>query len=655
MPAGQASDRGFRVRVLAPPRDGMPDRVSEYATRAVFVFEPESEILLEACQANSVGTDIRALPLQSLIDDPDSLGDDRHLLVAASMDGLKQVLQLAEERELHVGIVPMADQSRLRRYFDLPRSTDAAIELALGAEPKPMDIARCNGEIVLFRAVIGWLPLLDAPDDLDRRGMIRQLLSRWRRLRLYPYSITTANGKQINTAATGCMIVERHQGDVVSRLIGEELSIRDGKVGLVIASPFSMMEYLRFLYQLFSRLSRKVGLPDSVGYVQSKALTIDSDKVKDVDIDGRTVTQTPVHVEVQPAAVRVNLGPALMEADVPGSSDKESVRIDSLRSEEELSRSIGRRVPFFSYASEERFRDLFTALAADARLNNSYIVFSLLSAFLATLGLYLDSAAVIIGAMILAPLMSPLVSIAMGLLRASEKLFRDSLEKLLLGIALVLTAAALTSLIFPFEPVTNEMSARLHPSLPDLFVAIFAGIAAAYARAFKEIASSLAGVAIAVALVPPLSVAGIGLGRADPAFFGQAFLLFFTNLVGIVLAATLTFRVLGFSPTVHGKRRLGAIALAIIIILAPLGLSSTQIARRWEVQQLLEQRQLQINGKALRITQVDTEGSGDGPGIVVTVVVDEPLLTQDFSALRAEIRSQVGEDMRVRLEVQYLL
>ena len=87
---------------------------------------------------------------------------------------------------------------------------------------------------------------------------------------------------------------------------------------------------------------------------------------------------------------------------------------------------------------------------------------------------------------------------------------------------LALGAAAMTAFICPYDPITPEMQARLNPSLLDLAVAIIAGIAGAYTKSFKEILQSLAGVAIAVALVPPLAVAGIGLGRMDMFIFGSA-------------------------------------------------------------------------------------------------------------------------------------
>ncbi|MEP5765244.1 MAG: TIGR00341 family protein [Halieaceae bacterium] len=631
--------------------------MSDFVNSALFVYQPEAQPLIEQCSANEQGCEITAMPLDEFLATPvEQLpSDQQHLVVSASLDGIKQVLRLAMQRGFSLGIVPMSDQSRLRRYLDLPQGDDEAIALALQADPKPMDIALCNGEITLFRAIIGWMPALDALDDLTWFDMLKQAFSRTARLQLYPYRFLTANGKQVETACTGCMIVERHEGDLVSRLIGNQLSVRDGQVGLITASPFSMVEYLRFLYQVFSRLSRKSGLPNAVGYMQSREFSIESDKIKDVYIDGSLATQTPVKVKVSPAAARVNLGPALMDADTGVEADKETVRVGNLRSSKELSRSIGSRVPLFSYASEERFRDLFTALTDDAAISANYVVFILLSTCIATLGLYLNSAAVIIGAMILAPLMAPLVSVSMALLRANDKMFWQSLEKIGLGVCLALAAAALTSWVFPYEPLTTEMASRLHPSLPDLFVAIFSGVAAACSRSFKEISQNLAGVAIAVALVPPLSVAGIGIGRGDPWFFGQAFLLFSTNLVGIVLAATLTFRVLGFSPVLHARRRIGVVVLLLALIAIPLGVSSVHITQRWEAEDALELERFEINGKSVLITDVDVRATDGASGLMINIEVNQPLGREDLAELKRQIRQKLDQDFAIRVDVHYKL
>ncbi len=629
--------------------------MSEYTKRALFLFTEDAEPLAELCLQNRVGTELTVLALADFFKDPQSaLPDIEHVVVAAHLAAIKQVLRLAREHGFCVGIVPMKGQDRLRRYLDLPKDHLDAIDYALQANPKPMDFALCNGELSLFSTVIGWLPGLDASDDLGRWDMLKRLLQQWSRLSLYDYRITTANDRDIRTAATGCMVFERHQGDIISRLIGEELSVRDGKIGMVISSPLSRFEYLRFLYQLFSLLKKKSGLPDSVGYLQSSSFRIEAGKKTDVYVDGALATQTPVQVEVIRDAARVNLGPALMEAD-RSADDKETVRVSYLPDEEEAERAVGSRVPFFSYASEEHFKELFTTLYDDARINAHFGTLMLLSTFIATLGLYLNSAAVIIGAMILAPLMSPLVSMSMALLRDNRRLLEQSVEKAALGIALALAAAALTSMFFPYEPVTREMAGRLNPSLPDLFVAVFSGIAAAYCRAYKEIAQSLAGVAIAVALVPPLAVAGIGLGRADFWFFGQAFLLFFTNLVGIIVAATLTFRVLGFSPVLRARRKLGAIVVMLALIAIPLGITSSQISERWEAEERLAWERLDINGKPVIITRVERANAGGPADLMITVAVREPLKPGDFEALREQIRDLLGRDARIKLDIHYLL
>ncbi len=114
----------------------------------------------------------------------------------------------------------------------------------------------------------------------------------------------------------------------------------------------------------------------------------------------------------------------------------------------------------------------------------------------------------------------------------------------------------------------------------DLAVAIFAGFAGVYTKAFREILQSFAGVAIAVALVPPLAVAGTGLGRLYFYFFSQALLLFSTNLVGIVLAATLAFRMLGYSAVIRDKRSVGVVTLLLALISVPLYFSYGDIVHK---------------------------------------------------------------------------
>jgi uncharacterized hydrophobic protein (TIGR00271 family) len=274
---------------------------------------------------------------------------------------------------------------------------------------------------------------------------------------------------------------------------------------------------------------------------------------------------------------------------------------------------------------------------------------------LATFGLYLNSAAVIIGAMVLAPLMNPIVSISMGLLRSDRTLFNESAKTIVIGVLLALLASALIALLFPHKPVTEEMLGRLNPSLLDLAVAIISGIAAAYSKSFREVAQSLAGVAIAVALVPPLAVAGIGLGNADWYFFLQAFLLFSTNLVGIILAATFTFRVLGYSPVVRNKRGISFVILSLILITIPLSLSYTQIVDTLVFEKNMEKERFLVNEKYLIIKNVRITNRKNAKVIAMDIYTRDNLTRHDLDTLKQKIQARFTSKLFIRTEIIYIL
>jgi uncharacterized hydrophobic protein (TIGR00271 family) len=196
----------------------------------------------------------------------------------------------------------------------------------------------------------------------------------------------------------------------------------------------------------------------------------------------------------------------------------------------------------------------------------------ILSTLLASTGLFLNSASVIIGAMILAPLMSPIISLSMGIVRSDRSLVQPSLKTLAAGLSMGLVCAAVFALLTPLRILTPEMAGRLHPSLLDLIVALLSGVAGAYAHAKEEIARSLAGVAIAVALVPPLAVVGIGVGWMDTATILGASLLLITNLIGIMLASSVTFILLGFAPISRARKALSLSLALMLLVTIPLGL-----------------------------------------------------------------------------------
>ncbi len=174
-----------------------------------------------------------------------------------------------------------------------------------------------------------------------------------------------------------------------------------------------------------------------------------------------------------------------------------------------------------------------------------------LSAGIATLGLVLNSAGVIIGAMLIAPLMTPIVELAMGLVITSSSLVVNALGRALASVLFVIAAAALITTTLPFHEPTNELLARTAPTVLDLVVAMFCAIAGAAvtARPSPGGASTAAGTAIGISLVPPLCACGFGVGTGDTRIAEGALLLFVANFCAILTFAGLFFGLVGYGAT----------------------------------------------------------------------------------------------------------
>ena len=199
------------------------------------------------------------------------------------------------------------------------------------------------------------------------------------------------------------------------------------------------------------------------------------------------------------------------------------------------------------------------------------------------------------------------------------------------------------------------MSARINPSLLDLAVAIVAGVAGAYSKSYKEIMQSLAGVAIAVALVPPLAVAGIGIGRGDFDFFLHAFLLFSTNLIGITLAATFTFRILGYSPIVYAKRGLGIVFAMFLIISVPLYASYERIVETISFESIMVKNRFLVNGKYIMINDAHITHSDNLKIISAEILTHDAIDREDLIELKKKIKLHFDDKLLIKIRVLHIL
>jgi uncharacterized hydrophobic protein (TIGR00271 family) len=202
----------------------------------------------------------------------------------------------------------------------------------------------------------------------------------------------------------------------------------------------------------------------------------------------------------------------------------------------------------FEISGDDRSTRVATLLSRSRRGSAAYWLQLVLAMTIATLGLILDSTAVVIGAMLVSPLMSPIVELGMGLAVGSPLLVLRSFSRVAKSTLLVVAGAAAITLVLPFHETTSEIAARTSPTALDLLVAVCCAIAAAYAqvRPASETASTAAGTAIGIALVPPLCVVGYGLGTGSSDIAKGSALLFTANLCAILLFAVFCFLLSGF-------------------------------------------------------------------------------------------------------------
>jgi len=231
----------------------------------------------------------------------------------------------------------------------------------------------------------------------------------------------------------------------------------------------------------------------------------------------------------------------------------------------------------------------YSNLASGSRPNFDYYIMVALSSAIATLGLLLNSPAVIIGAMLVAPLMTPILALSLGIATGQRNILFRSFEAMMKGMFLAVGISIIITLIFPSEHLGVEVLSRTEPKILDLLIAIASGIAGAYAMAHGKVKAALPGVAIAAALMPPVCTIGICIARALPVAAEGALLLFTVNLIGISFAAGFILLFLGLHPEKkeHYKKTTRTILSAFVTVLS-LGLILFFIGRSSHLENQME-------------------------------------------------------------------
>jgi uncharacterized hydrophobic protein (TIGR00271 family) len=285
-----------------------------------------------------------------------------------------------------------------------------------------------------------------------------------------------------------------------------------------------------------------------------------------------------------------------------------------------------------------------------------FFVLLILATIIATAGIIGDSTATVIGAMIVAPLMTPIMATAAALIMGNMSRAVNRLTLVLIGVLTVVFLSWLFGIVSPSYlnfSANSQIVARISPRLIDLVAALASGAAGAFCLSRDDIADSLPGVAIAISLVPPLCVVGLSLSAGEIEAATGALLLFVTNFLAIILAGGAVLGILGLNRAaqieVKGTARRKAFALviaAVLLVAIPLlitGRQATQDAyTELQTQQAAEEW---VAGSGYRVRQV--RAAGDSVYIIAVGNGESP----PFEGLVTAIEESVGRSLVVDLEL----
>ena len=302
---------------------------------------------------------------------------------------------------------------------------------------------------------------------------------------------------------------------------------------------------------------------------------------------------------------------------------------------------------------------LYKSVLDASHLDLEYVAMLAFAALIALFGLLQNSVAVIIGAMLISPLMNPILAGALALVLGDWSLGRRATFVLAWSIGGAIVLTGLVAWLTPLKQVTPEILARTNPNLLDLLVAILAGLAGTLALRGGPVSMTIVpGVAIAVAVVPPLAVVGFSLSTHHGSMAWGGFLLFVTNLVSIMISAAVVFRLMGFAP--HGdpeegraklRSRMAVSALVLVVLAVPLvqtlRRAVTQIGLRADVEEVVNR-----GFKTGHSTVADLSYAQEGKDFKVNVTVrtTDYFGTSQIEAVQEALRKRFGPNAQLEVE-----
>lgn len=301
--------------------------------------------------------------------------------------------------------------------------------------------------------------------------------------------------------------------------------------------------------QTLTQTAEQASTPVSQQQTDTNAPDQEYDKENDQGHDNSEVNeeqQNPENSEQQTKTTDADQLKASKTTDKPATDDSDQQE-DEIKEEKEAKLESYKQFAAEQFSNQKvDYPEVRVKIEANALPSRMYFIMNILSAIIASYGLVTNSAAVVIGAMLVAMMLGPITGVALAIIDHRMPLLRKSLITVLLGVTLVLIVGFIVGWLHKDQPLTAEILSRTQPTSMDLMIALAGGTAGAYAMVSPHLSVAVVGVAVATALVPPLAASGILFANGEMQLGFGALLLAVTNIIAIQFTNALVLWVLGF-------------------------------------------------------------------------------------------------------------
>ncbi|MFW6035403.1 MAG: TIGR00341 family protein [Halothermotrichaceae bacterium] len=306
------------------------------------------------------------------------------------------------------------------------------------------------------------------------------------------------------------------------------------------------------------------------------------------------------------------------------------------------------------HASRE---SLITFAQNKSKITFEYISLVVFSSVITSLGLILDNVAVIVGGMVIAPVLGPILAVTIGIVLGDSKLIKKGISAEIMAIVFAVIVGAVFGMLIPDVEITNSLQVRMYPTMADLFIAMAAGAAGAYALIKGNLESGLVGVMVAASLMPVMSTIGIGISMGYGTMILGASLLLLGNFISLFLTNVIIFYFKGLKPQVWYKvkarriirKSLFFIIVAVILLSIPLGALT--------IYQFYEEKPVDVIKTTIRenfvgewdyrIVNIEIEGSL----INVYLYAEKELKKTMLTAIKQQIQQKLNHEYSINFKV----